>query len=261
MTVPDETAPPRGAVSPDGAAPADNTARTRIVDAAIELFGEAGYAATSVKKVADAAGVSAGLVIHHFRSKDGLREACDRRVVELIRAAKTEAVAAMTGRGASIPIPTRYAAPLSRYLARALIDGSPHVDELIDDMIADAEVYLEPAVDAGIMTPSANPRERLVLVTIWALGGLALHRQVRRLLGADLLDPEGDITGYLRPVMELVTQPMFAPEALARMAAMLAPETEPADAAPADVEPPTSTEPPADGPARTSHDNQEKEEP
>ncbi len=224
MTIPAGTDPPEETVAPGGAVPPDNTARTRIIDAAIELFGHAGYSATSVKKVADAAGVSAGLVIHHFRSKDGLREACDRRVVELIRAAKTEAVAAMTSGGSSMPLPMRYAAPLSRYLARALIDGSPHVDELIDDMIADAEVYLEPAVDAGIMTPSANPRERLVLVTIWALGGLALHRQVRRLLGADLLDPDGDITGYLRPVMELVTQPMFTPEALTRMAAMLAAE-------------------------------------
>ena len=41
----------------------------------------AGRAAVTVREIAAAAGVSAGLVMHHYGSKDGLKEAVDRRAV------------------------------------------------------------------------------------------------------------------------------------------------------------------------------------
>ncbi len=47
----------------------DATTRSRIRDAAVALFGRAGYAATSIRTIADEAGVSAALVIHHFGTK------------------------------------------------------------------------------------------------------------------------------------------------------------------------------------------------
>jgi AcrR family transcriptional regulator len=43
--------------------------RARLLDAALALFAGRGYAATSVDAIADAAGVSAGLLYHHFESK------------------------------------------------------------------------------------------------------------------------------------------------------------------------------------------------
>jgi AcrR family transcriptional regulator len=43
--------------------------RARLLNAALELFAGRGYAATSVDAIADAAGVSAGLLYHHFDSK------------------------------------------------------------------------------------------------------------------------------------------------------------------------------------------------
>ena len=56
---------------------ADLTAAARIRDAAIEQFGEHGFG-VGLRTIAEAAGVSAALVIHHFGSKDGLRKACAR---------------------------------------------------------------------------------------------------------------------------------------------------------------------------------------
>jgi len=50
----------------------DLTAAARIRDAAIERFGEQGFS-VGLRPIAEAAGVSAALVIHHFGSKDGLR--------------------------------------------------------------------------------------------------------------------------------------------------------------------------------------------
>src|ERR1700735_2154278 len=67
----------------------DLTAAARIRDAAIEQFGEHGVA-VGLRSIAEAAGVSAALVIHHFGSKVGLRKACDDYVAEEIRNSKSE---------------------------------------------------------------------------------------------------------------------------------------------------------------------------
>lgn len=49
------------------------TGRARLRAAALELFAERGFEATSTRAVAAAAGVSPALVTRHFGSKDGLR--------------------------------------------------------------------------------------------------------------------------------------------------------------------------------------------
>jgi AcrR family transcriptional regulator len=61
--------------------------RERICEVALLGFAESGVEATSIRDVAAAAGVSAGLVQHHFASKDELRAAVNQYVVE--RAAET----------------------------------------------------------------------------------------------------------------------------------------------------------------------------
>src|SRR5258708_29432647 len=50
----------------------------RILDAATEVFFSAGYDRTTIRAVASAAGVDAGLVMHYFRSKQELF----RRVID-----------------------------------------------------------------------------------------------------------------------------------------------------------------------------------
>ena len=50
--------------------------RERLVEAATRLFAQHGYAATSIRDIADAAGCNLALISHYFGSKDGLlREA------------------------------------------------------------------------------------------------------------------------------------------------------------------------------------------
>src|SRR5699024_4688612 len=56
----------------------------RIRDAAISEFPADGVANTALRNVAAAAEVSAGLVIHHYGSKDGLRPACDDHAFDSI---------------------------------------------------------------------------------------------------------------------------------------------------------------------------------
>ncbi len=52
----------------------DLTTRAKIRDAAIVRFGKFGFGRTTIRAIAEAARVSPALVIHHFGSKDGLRE-------------------------------------------------------------------------------------------------------------------------------------------------------------------------------------------
>ncbi len=56
--------------------------RTRLLDAAIQLVREKGYAATSVDNLCAAAGVTKGAFFHHFASKEALAVAAVDRWLE-----------------------------------------------------------------------------------------------------------------------------------------------------------------------------------
>src|ERR1700744_781880 len=66
--------------APRGDNRADQRRRTeaRILAAAAELFVAAGYERTTIRAVAQAAGVDAGLVMHYFGSKQALFEQITR---------------------------------------------------------------------------------------------------------------------------------------------------------------------------------------
>ena len=64
----------------------DLTAKARIRNAAFELYAAKGEANTSVREVAQAAGVTHGLVVHHFVNKEGLHRAVQQDTPEPIRA-------------------------------------------------------------------------------------------------------------------------------------------------------------------------------
>jgi len=61
----------------------DLTAVARIRNAALEGFARDGVAATSIRDVAKAANVSAGLVQHHFKTKADLERAVNEYVVQI----------------------------------------------------------------------------------------------------------------------------------------------------------------------------------
>lgn len=57
--------------------------RRRIVQATFELHGEQGIAATTMKHIADRAGVSIGTVYHHFPTLDQTVQACGQMVMAM----------------------------------------------------------------------------------------------------------------------------------------------------------------------------------
>ena len=56
--------------------------RTAVLDAALELFAQHGFADTSLRDISRQSGVSHPLILHHFGSKEELYTSVKRRVVE-----------------------------------------------------------------------------------------------------------------------------------------------------------------------------------
>jgi AcrR family transcriptional regulator len=202
-------------------APADDrTAKARIRDAAIARFAADGVAATSVRAIATDAGVSPGLVIHHFGSKDALRVECDTHVAAIIRAQKRAVMAAGPGIDPLAALRAQNdGPPLLQYLARTLVDGSPHVRDLVDEMVDDAAAYMSEGVKSGVLRPTAYPYERAAVLTVWSLGALVLHEHIERLLGIDLTGPfdASSAFAYIGPATEMLTDGVVTDEMGARM--------------------------------------------
>ncbi|MCC5578162.1 TetR family transcriptional regulator [Microtetraspora sp. AC03309] len=66
-----------------GRRPGSPQTREAILDAGLRAFTESGYAGTTIRAVARAAGVDPALVMHFFGSKDGLFEAAIRSGIPL----------------------------------------------------------------------------------------------------------------------------------------------------------------------------------
>jgi AcrR family transcriptional regulator len=77
---------------PQGRPPSSDAAdiRQQIMDAAVELFSRRGYAATSVRQIADHVGVTAAMVHYYFGNKHSLLEEALRQSLEPLAAAVAE---------------------------------------------------------------------------------------------------------------------------------------------------------------------------
>lgn len=157
---------------------ANLTAIVRIRDAAIEQFGQHGFG-VGLRTIAEAAGVSAALVIHHFGSKDSLRKACDDYVAEEIRSSKTEALrsndpATWFAQIADIESYT----PLMTYLVRSMQAGGDLAKMLWHKMIDNAKEYMNEGMRAGTIKPSRDAHARARYLAITGGGGFLLYLQM-----------------------------------------------------------------------------------
>lgn len=168
--------------------PEDLTARARIRDAALVEFAERGFKGATLKAVAEAAGVSIGLVQHHFGSKQGLQEACDAHVRDTMLGA-----ASQVQDGAEVTpefIRGMYEAnELSvRYLARALVEGSPVAVALFEEGAGAAELFLTQNWPDAYPLGGAEVRERAAVMAAMHLSTIVLHEHLSRRLGSDALN-------------------------------------------------------------------------
>lgn len=109
----------------------------------MRLFGERGVAATSMRDVAGEAGVSVGLVAHHFGDREGLIAAVDeaalREFGDAYRSAEgdrpVEGAALLRARAEQTAAVMRERREVCAYLGRALVEGTPGAARLFGAMI------------------------------------------------------------------------------------------------------------------------------
>ncbi|WP_341952806.1 TetR family transcriptional regulator [Salinibacterium sp. TMP30] len=163
----------------------DSTTRARIRDAAILLIGQKGFAATSARAVARHAGVSAGLVIHHFGSMRELKKTCDDFIITEITRRKTgigesEVTAALKEWYSDLETYQ----PWLDYLSRLFTDDSEAGAELFDRIVSLTAEILEDGVAKQQVHPSADSHARAVLIVTHSLGTLILQSHIARTLGS-----------------------------------------------------------------------------
>lgn len=213
---------------------ADLRATARIRDAAIELFGSQGIRATTIRDVAQAAGVSPALVMHHFASKDGLRAACDEWVLARIVTEKTSAVDGDLTSGISSTFARLSTfTGLAAYIGASLSEGGPGADALFDRI---CDVTADMLTDGTLPTrPLPDPDATVAMVVAYSTGAAILGQQVaRRLGGTSLYDPQV-YARYGLAALELFTHGLLADDAILR-----AMKTSVASALIADPDPPAN---------------------
>jgi AcrR family transcriptional regulator len=196
----------------DQPAPEDLTGRARIRDAALDEFALHGVRGATVRGIAARAGVSPALVQHHFGTKDRLRRACDEHVLGYVRGGVSATLRADALSDPGYLTETFRTAPrIQRYLARALVDGSPDTAALFDELVAMTGQNLADPPDA-----TSTPHDRALVLTAMRLGVIVLHQHLSRGLGEDVFDPTAS-TRVARASLDLVN-PALLPAALTEQA-------------------------------------------
>lgn len=193
---------------------ADLNTRARIRNAAIEQFGAHGFDRASVRVIAEAAGVSPGLVVHHFGDKNGLRKACDDYVVSIFtddRPGFTSSPTMESIQAALQDIDTY--GPALEYLTRMLTDDSEAADALFDGILAASKRMYRDQQEQGVIRPQSDLDGTALLITLIGLGPLVLRRQFARALGEDHLTPAA-LMKISVPMMELFTHGLYADDTL-----------------------------------------------
>lgn len=172
-----------------------------------------------MRAIAADAGISAGLIVHHFGSRAGLRAACNDHVLDQVRSSKSDV---LSPHGAPAALFAQLAqlaqyAPLFGYVLRNLQAGGELTVSFVDDMVEETLSYLEDGVRAGTVRPSRDPRARARVLIEMGLGALLLQLPGRN----EPLDPDSlpdRLSAYteqiMLPMLELYTEPLLTDSTL-----------------------------------------------
>ncbi|QFG27004.1 TetR/AcrR family transcriptional regulator [Actinomadura sp. WMMB 499] len=189
------------------------TARARIRDAALREFAERGVQGATIRGIARAAGVSPGLVQHHFGSKEELRRACDEYAMEILKGTKIEGLRGGMSNPLFLSTAMNTALPLQRYLARALVDGSQGAARLFDDMVELSEELLDGGLPGVSRPKTSDPHGYAAVITGMTFGLIVIHEHMSRALGGDTLTTEG-YPRLARAMLDVLSDDLLAPEVI-----------------------------------------------
>jgi AcrR family transcriptional regulator len=207
--------PPQTDLSADQAVGAERSAVDRIRTAALENFAAHGAASSSLRSVAAAAGVSLGLVQHHFATKAGLIKAVDDYVLGRLIAVVTAPMPnlpqdSISEIGARL---TRFIAEephTAEYIARSLSDGSRLGSMVFDTLLGSGLTRWTQRSDRGETRSDLDLTWAAINSLVLALGTLILRPHIDRHLAAPLMSPD-QLNRWQAAVDSLLRQGMFRP--------------------------------------------------
>ncbi|KSU68003.1 TetR/AcrR family transcriptional regulator [Arthrobacter sp. NIO-1057] len=188
----------------------DLTGRARLRDSAIEAFAAQGFD-VSLRAIAERAQVTAGLVRHHFGSKEALRAECDTTVLERYRHLKEDSMDASPQQVFSHLPSSREGGVLIMYILRSVREGASAGMQFTEQLIDEALNLLNQSVSRGLIVPSRNEPARARFLILQTLGALVLHFALN-----PPQDPE-DFTAVMQdyytqvslPTLELFSEGLF----------------------------------------------------
>lgn len=166
--------------------------RQRLLLEAMRLFADRGFDAVTVRDITQAAGVSVGLVNHHYGSKDELRKAVDEHVIE-----QFEEVLFSDDIDPGDPLgwvedwidkhSDEWEISVG-YMRRGLIDGSEWGNTLFQRFFSIARTTVDRLDAAGSLRPDVDRLWLPFLIVYLELGTLLLAPHVEAVLGRSGFD-------------------------------------------------------------------------
>ncbi len=199
--------------------PVDFTGTALIRESAMRLAAERGWDAVSIRDIAAAAGVSPSLVVHHYGTKSRLREAADRRAIEVV----TELVDTLSGlepgEGGAVSLAAAFqeqvgASPVLGYTRRLLIDGGTAATTLFDALYSATVRMLAVLESRGLVRPTDDQAGRAAFLLVNDLAVMIMRDEIGRVLGVDPLSRTG-LQRWGGTVMDIYANGVFtAPDTI-----------------------------------------------
>ncbi|MEV8268518.1 helix-turn-helix domain-containing protein [Microbacterium sp. NPDC076911] len=171
------------------------TSRERILANALSLFAARGADAVSVRDIAAAAGVSPALILHHFGSRERLRQEVDESVIATFDyLLDAEATTASVTTASVVELMTAGlppGSPLPAYVRQLVLTNSPAGSKLFKRWY-ELTVNVTAQMDAaGQTNPTDDPAMRAAFLLANDLALLLLQRHIEDATGVDPLSTAG----------------------------------------------------------------------
>jgi AcrR family transcriptional regulator len=205
----DPTEPP---VAPEE----DLTAYARIRNAALELFATKGPARSSIREIARHAGVSPGLVQHHFGTKANLQRAVNEFMITDASAVLADLPEDPDERsevfGARMHAVAR-ARPFGiRYMAQLVAERDETGLQMFDALVKQGVASLEQMREKGQLPDGLDLEWAAIHVVMFNLAAFLFEPAITNTLGEPLVTEEG-IDRFIAAASQLLTAAIIRPGA------------------------------------------------
>ena len=187
--------------------------RLAVEDAALELFMEQGYHATSMRQIADKAGLALGGIYNHFKSKDEIFEAIIvdkhpyKKVLPLIQESEGETMEEFLGNATRIVINELTSQPY--YIKLMLIEiaefngkhGAALIKELAPNILPVFEKIVKTRKGLRVTHPAILMRSFIGMVLSYMITDIVISNSIlSKLMPSNILDAYVDI--YMHGVLK-----------------------------------------------------------